>query len=145
MRCNTLESPNKKNRKRVGRGHGSGHGKTSGRGHKGLKARSGGSVKLGFEGGQTPIQRRLPKFGFNSMKARVREELRLNDLDMLEAGTTVTLAVLKEAKIVSMHTKYVKVFQSGEIKKALTVQIPVSKGAKVAIEAAGGKVENVNG
>jgi len=127
--------------KRVGRGIGSGLGKTCGRGHKGQKARSGGSVKPGFEGGQMPLQRRLPKFGFTSRKARFSAELRLNDIAKVEAEI-IDLAALKEADLIGQNIKTAKVFLSGTIDKAVTLKgISVTKGALAAIEAAGGKVE----
>ena len=127
--------------KRVGRGIGSGTGKTCGRGHKGQKARSGGSVKPGFEGGQMPLQRRLPKFGFTSRKARFSAELRLNDIAKVEADI-IDLAALKEADLIGQNIKTAKVFLSGTIDKAVTLKgISVTKGALAAIEAAGGKVE----
>ena len=127
--------------KRVGRGIGSGLGKTCGRGHKGTKSRSGGGVKPGFEGGQQPLQRRLPKFGFTSRKGRFVEEVRLNELDSL--GTDVIdLQVLKAANVVGARAKTVKVILSGEITKAVSLKgLKVTKGAKEAILAAGGKVE----
>ena len=127
--------------KRVGRGIGSGLGKTGGRGHKGLKSRSGGSVKPGFEGGQMPLQRRLPKFGFTSRIARVTAEIRLNEVEKV-GKDVVDLAALKEADLVSDSIKRAKVILSGEIKKAVTIKgLAVTKGARAAIEAAGGKIE----
>ncbi|WP_404416067.1 50S ribosomal protein L15 [Marinospirillum sp.] len=128
--------------RRVGRGIGSGLGKTAGRGHKGLKARSGGSVKPGFEGGQMPLQRRLPKFGFTSHKAPLSAEVRLHELGLVE-GDVVTLETLKAADIIKNATQYVKVILSGEINRAVTVKgLKATKGARAAIEAAGGKVED---
>lgn len=128
--------------KRVGRGIGSGLGKTCGRGHKGQKSRAGGFHKVGFEGGQMPLQRRLPKVGFNSRKSRVTEEVRLNELALVEGGT-VDLASLKAAGVIRQTALYAKVMASGEIKTAVTVRgIGVTKGARAAIEAAGGKVED---
>ena len=127
--------------KRVGRGIGSGLGKTCGRGHKGQKSRSGGSVKPGFEGGQMPLQRRLPKFGFTSRKAAFVAEVRLNELAKVNADV-IDLAALKAADIVSESMKEAKVILSGDITKAVTVKgMRVTKGAQAAIEAAGGKVE----
>lgn len=127
--------------KRVGRGIGSGLGKTGGRGHKGLKSRSGGSVKPGFEGGQMPLQRRLPKFGFKSRKAPFVAEIRLNELTLVD-GDVVDLAALKKADVISNSIQVARVILSGEIKSAVTVKgLKVTKGAKAAIEAAGGKVE----
>lgn len=128
--------------KRVGRGIGSGLGKTCGRGHKGQRSRAGGFHKTGFEGGQMPLQRRLPKVGFTSRKSRVTEEVRLNELALVEGGN-VDLASLKAAGVIRQGTLYAKVMASGEIKTAVTVRgIGVSKGARAAIEAAGGKVED---
>ena len=144
MRLNDL-SPGKgakKVGKRLGRGHSAGQGKTSGRGQKGQKARSGGFHKVGFEGGQMPLQRRLPKMGFSARKSRFVDELRLNELAL--AGTDVVdLAALKSANLVSREVKTVKVFASGVIEKAVTVKgLKVTKGARAAIEAAGGKIED---
>lgn len=143
MRLNSLRpgAGSKHAPKRVGRGIGSGLGKTGGRGHKGQKSRSGGSVNPGFEGGQMPIQRRLPKFGFTSRQARYVAEVRLNEL--AAAGVEVVdLAALKQADIIREEIKSARVILSGEIKKAVTVKgLKVTKGAQAAIEAAGGKVE----
>lgn len=128
-------------KKRLGRGIGSGLGKTGGRGHKGQKSRSGGSVKPGFEGGQMPLQRRLPKFGFTSRKAMQTAEVTLSELAKI-AGETATVDTLKEAGLVKKNILFVKVIKSGEINRAITVQgIKVTKGARELIEAAGGKVE----
>jgi large subunit ribosomal protein L15 len=128
--------------KRVGRGIGSGLGKTGGRGHKGLKSRSGGSVKPGFEGGQMPLQRRLPKYGFTSAKSLVSEEVRLADLNRVE-GDTADLAALKKANVLRNATQHAKIILSGELGKAVTVRgLKVTKGARAAIESAGGKVED---
>lgn len=143
MRLNTLSPAegSKHAPKRVGRGIGSGLGKTCGRGHKGQKSRSGGSVKPGFEGGQMPLQRRLPKFGFISRKARYVAEIRLNELAVVNADV-IDLAALKEADIIKQEIKVAKVILSGEINKAVTIKgLKVTKGAQAAIEAAGGKVE----
>ena len=131
-----------KNRKRVGRGIGCGSGKTCGRGHKGQRSRSGGYHKVGFEGGQMPLQRRIPKFGFTSMKSRVRAKIRLSDLRHLE-GDVVTLETLMASNLISRNIEIVKIYLHGDIDRALTVRgIPVSKGARLAIEAAKGKVED---
>lgn len=131
----------KQPKKRVGRGIGSGLGKTAGRGHKGQKARAGGYHKVGFEGGQMPIQRRLPKLGFRSHLARITEEIRLSELEKL-AADVIDMDVLKKANLVSKGTKYVKVFASGEIKRAVTLKgLKVTKGARAAIEASGGKID----
>jgi large subunit ribosomal protein L15 len=143
MRLNTLKpaAGSRKNSKRVGRGIGSGSGKTCGRGHKGQKSRSGGFHKIGFEGGQMPLQRRLPKVGFTSRKSRFADELRLNELALVD-GDVVDLDALKSANLISREVKTVKVFASGVIEKAVTVKgIKVTKGARAAIEAAGGKIE----
>lgn len=143
MRLNTLSPApgSTSSKKRVGRGIGSGFGKTCGRGHKGLKARSGGSVKPGFEGGQMPLQKRLPKFGFTSRIGRVTAEVRLSELNLVD-GDLVDLEILKQADVIGSNMKRAKIFLSGELKKALTVKgLAVTKGAKAAIEAAGGKVE----
>lgn len=144
MHLNTLkpDAGSKKTAKRVGRGIGSGTGKTCGRGHKGQKSRSGGFTKVGFEGGQMPLQRRLPKVGFNSRMARTRAEVRLHEL-LLVNEDVVTLDALIAANIVPIFTKKAKVILSGEITKAVTVKgLAITKGAKAAIEAAGGKVED---
>ena len=144
MRLNTLSPApgSKSSARRVGRGIGSGLGKTAGRGHKGLKARSGGSVAPGFEGGQQPLQRRLPKFGFSSRTARYVAEVRLNEIASVEADV-VDLDSLKNANLVRRDTKSAKVILAGEITKAVTIQgLRVTKGARAAIEAAGGKVED---
>jgi len=143
MKLNTL-SPAPGSRttgKRVGRGIGSGLGKTGGRGHKGQKSRSGGRVKPGFEGGQMPLQRRLPKFGFTSRQAQYTAEIRLNELAAVGADV-VDLDALKKADIIGDKIKRARVILSGEINKAVTVKgLKVTKGAKAAIEAAGGKIE----
>lgn len=144
MRLNTLSpaAGSKPSAKRVGRGIGSGLGKTCGRGHKGQKSRSGGKVAPGFEGGQMPIHRRLPKFGFTSRKAQYVAEIRLNELALVE-GDVVDLAALKAADVIGEKIKEARVILSGEVKKALTIKgLKVTQGAKAAIEAAGGKVED---
>jgi large subunit ribosomal protein L15 len=144
MRLNTISPApgSKPSAKRVGRGIGSGFGKTCGRGHKGLKARSGGSVAPGFEGGQQPLHRRLPKFGFSSRVGRYVTEVRLNELALVESDV-VDLDALKNANLVRRDTKVAKVILSGELSKAITVQgLKVTKGARDAITAAGGKVED---
>ncbi|NRA24668.1 MAG: 50S ribosomal protein L15 [Oleispira sp.] len=144
MRLNELSPAKgaKAARKRVGRGIGSGLGKTGGRGHKGQKSRSGGKVAPGFEGGQMPLQRRLPKFGFTSRKAQYTAEIRLNELTKVE-GDIVDLAALKAADIIGDKIKRARVILSGEIKQAVTIKgLKVTKGAQAAIEAAGGKVED---
>ncbi|MCG8671291.1 MAG: 50S ribosomal protein L15 [Pseudomonadales bacterium] len=142
MRLNTLSpaAGSKPSEKRVGRGIGSGLGKTGGRGHKGQKSRSGGGVKPGFEGGQMPIQRRVPKFGFTSRKSLVSAEVRLSELN--NVGEEVTLDSLKAAGLINKGVKFAKIVKSGEVKVAVTVKgIGATKGAREAIEAAGGKVE----
>jgi len=143
MQLNTLKPAegSRKPRKRVGRGIGSGLGKTCGRGHKGQKSRNGGFHKVGFEGGQMPIQRRLPKVGFNSRSAKYSAEVRLDELQKLGADT-VSLQALIDANVVPATTKKAKVILSGEISSAVTLQgVKATKGAQAAIEAAGGKVE----
>jgi len=131
----------KKDRKRVGRGIGSGLGKTAGRGHKGQKSRTGGYHKVGFEGGQMPLQRRLPKRGFASRTARYNAEVRLYQLQVMNAEI-IDMDVLKAEKIVGHDTKKVKIINTGELARAITVKgLAVTKGAQAAIEAAGGKVE----
>jgi len=143
MRLNTLSPAegSTKDRKRVGRGIGCGNGKTAGRGHKGQKSRSGGFHKTGFEGGQMPLQRRLPKVGFTSRKSRVTTEIRLNELAGIEADV-IDIDVLKAANIVNKNIRFAKVILSGEIKEAVTLKgIGATKGAQQAIEAAGGKIE----
>ncbi|GAB4467058.1 MAG: hypothetical protein OHK0044_07480 [Burkholderiaceae bacterium] len=145
MRLNTLKpAPGSKSaRHRVGRGIGSGWGKTAGRGHKGQKARAGGFHKVGFEGGQMPLHRRLPKRGFTSMSRRYVEAVRLSELDKLGADE-IDLMVLKQAGIVSALAQDARVIKSGEIRRSVTVRgIGVTAGAKAAIEAAGGRVEAV--
>ncbi|CCK74439.1 50S ribosomal protein L15 [Oleispira antarctica RB-8] len=144
MRLNELSPAKgaKTARKRVGRGIGSGIGKTCGRGHKGQKSRSGGKVAPGFEGGQMPLQRRLPKFGFTSRKAQYTAEVRLNELTKVD-GDIVDLAALKAADIIGDKIKRARVILSGEIKQAVTIKgLKVTKGAQAAIEAAGGKIED---
>jgi len=128
--------------KRVGRGIGSGLGKTCGRGHKGQKARKGGFHKVGFEGGQMPLQRRLPKVGFRSRKALDRAEVRLTELARVE-GDTIDLDSLMAAGVVNRGIKVAKIIASGELTRAFTVRgVGVTKGARAAIESAGGKVED---
>ncbi len=128
-------------RRRVGRGIGSGLGKTGGRGHKGQKSRSGGFHKVGFEGGQMPLQRRLPKRGFKSLTAAANAEIRLSELNLL-AVNEIDVLVLKQAGLVHATVSNVKVIASGELSKAVVLKgIKATKGAKAVIEAAGGKVE----
>jgi large subunit ribosomal protein L15 len=140
LSLNTLaNSGTKKNRKRVGRGIGSGLGKTAGRGHKGQKSRSGGGVRLGFEGGQMPLQQRLPKFGFSSRVNNSFKEVNVRNIDGLEI---VSLESLKEKKIIPNRITKVKIFGTHELQSKITVKgIKVTKGAKESIEKAGGTVE----
>ena len=127
-----------KNRKRVGRGIGSGKGKTAGRGHKGQKSRSGGSIARGFEGGQMPLQQRLPKFGFSSRVNNALKELNLRDVAHLDL---VNMDTLREHKVIGKSVEKVKIYGEFELTKAVSVEgIKVSKGAKASIEKAGGKV-----
>lgn len=143
MRLNSLSPAEgaKHSGKRLGRGIGSGLGKTSGRGHKGQKSRTGGGVRRGFEGGQMPLYRRLPKFGFTSLKSLHIAEVRLNDLAKVD-GNLVTLETLKTANVITKDILSAKVILSGKIEQAVTVKgLRVTKGAKVAIEAAGGSIE----
>jgi large subunit ribosomal protein L15 len=142
MQLNNLKpaAGSRKARRRVGRGIGSGLGKTAGRGHKGQKSRAGGFHKVGFEGGQMPLQRRLPKRGFVSPLKGLVDEVRLSDLQRLGADV-VDLAALRAAGVVSRLAKSAKVILSGKIERAVTVNgLGATKGAKAAIEAAGGKV-----
>ena len=143
MRLNDLTAGKgaKKPGKRLGRGHSAGQGKTCGRGQKGQHSRSGGYHKVGFEGGQMPLQRRLPKVGFNSRMAKFTAELRLHELAMPTAEV-IDIEVLKAANLVPAHVTKVKVIKSGEINKAVKLKgIAVTKGAREAIEKAGGSVE----
>ncbi|MEH6559670.1 MAG: 50S ribosomal protein L15 [Oceanicoccus sp.] len=143
MRLNTLSPApgHKHSSKRVGRGIGSGSGKTGGRGHKGQKARSGGNVRPGFEGGQMPMQKRLPKYGFTSRISRVTAQIRTSELASVADGV-IDLDALKRADLVGTHIERAKVFLSGDVGKAVTIQgLAVTKGAREAIEKAGGKVE----
>lgn len=143
MRLNTIKPGpgSRRPRLRVGRGASAGQGKTSGRGVKGQRARKGGYHKVGFEGGQMPIQRRMPKVGFRSAIKGTRAEVRLHELAGV-TGDVIDLAALKAQNVVPQHTELAKVVLSGELKKAVTLKgIAVTKGARAAIEAAGGKVE----
>jgi large subunit ribosomal protein L15 len=143
MRQNTLKPGHgsKRPRLRVGRGASAGQGKTCGRGVKGQRARKGGYHKVGFEGGQTPLDRRLPKFGFRSDIAMTRAEVRLNELEKIEGGI-VDLDSLKKAGVIPVFAERAKVVLSGELKKAVTLKgIGATKGARAAIEAAGGSIE----
>ena len=143
MQLNTLQPApgSKKNSKRVGRGIGCGQGKTCGRGHKGQKSRSGGFSKVGFEGGQMPLQRRLPKVGFASRSAKLSAEVRLYELSNIDADV-IDLDALIKADIVPARTQKAKVIDSGDIANAVSLKgIKVTPGARKAIEAAGGKIE----
>jgi large subunit ribosomal protein L15 len=143
MFLNTIQASegSRKKAKRVGRGIGCTLGKTCGRGHKGQKARSGGFHKVGFEGGQMPLQRRLPKIGFKSRKAMFTAEVRLNELNGLQ-GDVIDVQTLIDGNIVPVFTKTVKVIKSGEIGRAVTLKgLKVTGGALASIQAAGGKVE----
>ncbi len=143
MRLNSLSPAegSRKERNRVGRGSSSGNGKTAGRGHKGQKSRSGGFHKVGFEGGQMPLQRRVPKVGFSSRKGRVTAEIRLSELGKIE-GDVVSLESLKAAGLISSGIRDVKVIVSGSVARAVTLQgVRATAGAKAAIEQAGGRVE----
>jgi large subunit ribosomal protein L15 len=144
MYLNTLKPApgSKKARKRVGRGIGSTLGKTCGRGHKGQKARAGGYHKVGFEGGQMPLHRRLPKQGFRSRSERYVDEIRLGELNKLPEDV-VDLETLRRANLISASIKRVKIIASGKLERPMTIKgLAVSKGARLAIEAIGGKVEN---
>jgi large subunit ribosomal protein L15 len=143
MKLNTISPAegSKKDRKRVGRGIGSTDGKTAGRGHKGQKSRSGGFHKVGFEGGQMPLQRRLPKRGFASATARYKAEVRLYHIQAMDVDV-IDMETLKKTGIVKHDARKVKVINTGEISRAVTIKgLAVTKGAQAAIEAAGGKVE----
>jgi len=143
MRLNTLKPAlgSRKSPKRLGRGIGSGHGKTCGRGHKGQGSRSGGSSTVGFEGGQMPLQRRLPKMGFNSPKIKLSAEVRLHELSKVQSEV-IDLQALKVANVVSPDVKYAKIILSGKIEKAVKIRgVAVTKGASAAIKAVGGSIE----
>ncbi len=146
MYLNTLKPARGANKaaKRVGRGIGSGHGKTAGRGHKGQKSRSGGGVRAGFEGGQMPLQMRLPKFGFTSRRSRFVAEVRLGEIE--NSGLDeISLAALRDKGLVPTQTRKAKIILSGELKRKVSVDasVAVTKGARAAIEAAGGKITEV--
>ncbi len=133
-----------KNRKRLGRGPGTGHGKTAGRGHKGFKSRSGSGIKPGFEGGQMPLQRRLPKRGFNNIFRKEYTIVSLDQLDSFDTGTEITARVLVDAGMIKKGA-LIKVLANGEVTKSLTVKVDkISASAKEKIEAAGGSVELVD-
>lgn len=144
MKLNELKATegSRRNRKRVGRGTSSGYGKTSGRGQKGQLARSGGKTRLGFEGGQMPLYRRMPKRGFNNVNRKEYAIINLNDLNKFEAGSEVTIDSLKEAGIVKKELAGVKLLANGKLDVKLTVKVnKVSESAKKAVETAGGTVE----
>ncbi len=146
MRLNDLHPANssKRGKHRVGRGPGSGWGKTAGRGQKGQKSRSGGGVRPGFEGGQLPLQMRIPKFGFRSRIGAVTAEVRLGELSKVE-GDVVDLASLKAANVIRRDMQRARILLSGAIDRAVTVKdVAVTKGARAAIEAAGGKIEETS-
>jgi len=131
-----------RDRKRIGRGHGSGTGKTSGKGHKGQKARSGGSIKAGFEGGQMPLQRRLPKRGFNPLSRKEYALVNLRDLELFEVGSVVDIEALGKAGLVGQLKDGIKILGDGDLSKALTVKAhKFSQSAQEKIVAAGGTVE----
>jgi large subunit ribosomal protein L15 len=143
MQLNTLKpgAGSRSPSKRVGRGMGSGTGKTCGRGHKGQKSRSGGTVRPGFEGGQQPLQMRLPKFGFNSAKARITAEVTLSEVGSVEADV-IDVQALIDADLLKGTMKRAKVILSGKIEKAVNLKgIKATKGARAAIEAAGGSIQ----
>lgn len=143
MQLNTLKpkAGARTKAKRLGRGMGSGLGKTCGRGHKGQKARAGGYHKVGFEGGQMPMQRRLPKFGFTSRASLFRDEIRLNDL-MKVQDEVIDLLALQKANLITRKVKFVKIINSGKLERPVTIRgLAVTKGAKSVIESLGGKVE----
>ncbi len=142
IQLNTLQPAegSKRDRRRVGRGPGSGFGKTSGRGHKGQKARSGGSSKVGFEGGQMPLQRRLPKRGFTPMGRHLRAEVRLSEIERLPIDE-IDVQALKQAGVIGQMVRHVKVIKSGEISRKVTLRgVTATAGAKAAIEALGGSL-----
>lgn len=143
MKLNELQSNpgSRRTRKRVGRGASAGQGKTCGRGHKGQKSRSGGSIAPGFEGGQLPLQQRIPTFGFRSRIGRVTDEIRLHELNLTE-GDTVDLESVRKAGLITSNIKRVRIIESGTIQRAVKVKgIKATRGARAAIEAAGGSVE----
>lgn len=143
LRLNSLSPAPGRTRKskRVGRGIGSGLGKTCGRGHKGQKSRTGGSVRPGFEGGQMPMQKRLPKYGFSSRISRVTAQIRTSELNAVNEDV-IDLGALKRADLIGTHIERAKIFLSGDVKKAVTIKgLGVTKGAQQAIEQAGGRIE----
>ena len=143
VKLNDINPPRarRKRRKRLGRGISAGQGKTCGRGHKGQKSRSGGKVRIGFEGGQLPLQRRIPRFGFRSRIGAVTAEVRVGELDRV-IGDEVTLESLKAANIVAKQVKRARVFLSGEVHRAMTIKgVALTRGARAAVEKAGGTIE----
>lgn len=143
MKLNDLQcnAGSRKTRKRVGRGASAGQGKTCGRGHKGQKSRSGGSIAPGFEGGQLPLQQRIPTFGFRSRIGRVTDEIRLHELNLTK-GNTIDIDSVREAGLITSNIKRVRIIQSGTIQRAVTLKgLKATRGARAAIEAAGGSVE----
>jgi large subunit ribosomal protein L15 len=144
MRLNTLtpQKGSKKDAKRLGRGHSAGQGKTAGRGQKGQHARAGGYTKVGFEGGQMPLQRRLPKVGFTSLQKANSVEVRLHEL-AIPQDDVIDMGALRKARLISARAQKVKVILSGKLEKAVKVKgVKVTKGARAAIEAAGGSIED---
>jgi large subunit ribosomal protein L15 len=144
MHLNTLKpaTGTKKSAKRVGRGIGSGFGKTCGRGHKGQRSRSGGYHKVGFEGGQMPLQRRLPKVGFASRQAKFKAQICLHELEHVQ-NTVINLLSLKAAHVIPQTIKHAKIIASGKLMKPVKIQgLSVTKGARVLIEAVGGSIES---
>lgn len=143
VKLNDINPPraSRKRRKRLGRGISAGQGKTCGRGHKGQRSRSGGKVRIGFEGGQLPLQRRIPRFGFRSRIGAVTAEVRVGELDRV-IGDEVTLESLKAANIVAKQVKRARVFLSGEVHRAMTIRgVALTRGARAAVEKAGGTIE----
>ena len=145
MNLNDINAPrgSRKRRKRLGRGMSAGQGKTGGRGHKGQKSRSGGKVRIGFEGGQLPLQRRIPRFGFRSRIGAVTAEVRVGELNRV-IGDDITLESLKAANILAKQVKRARIFLSGEVHRAMTIKkgISLTRGARTAIENAGGTIED---
>ncbi|MCY4143385.1 MAG: 50S ribosomal protein L15 [Gammaproteobacteria bacterium] len=144
MKLNELQNPpgSRRQRRRVGRGVSAGQGKTCGRGHKGQKSRSGGSLPARFEGGQLPLQQRIPTFGFRSRIGRVTDEIRLHELESME-GEIADLESLRKAGLITSTVKRVRVIQSGKLERPIVVKgLKVTKGARESIEAAGGRVED---
>lgn len=140
----SISKKNKKVKKRICRGIGSGWGKTGGRGHKGQKSRTGGKIRRGFEGGQTPLYRRLPKFGFVSLKNKFTQEIRLSSISNLSNESVITIDVLKKYNIIKKNTKYVKVIKSGNILKPINISgLYVTRGSRLCIESIGGTIKDL--